>query len=206
MGLTSGFKVKGSGVPRSPRYPTPGTLDSSVLSTMLCRIPVSYPRFQCRIHDVLCSKDGIINIADDIIVMGRGKSPQAAIHDHGVNILALLQHLTRHKLKLNPDNIKFKSHTAPFMGHILTTDGLKPSKEIAKAVLEMPKPQDKVATRRFLGTIIYLSKFCPNLSEIVHPLWVLTHVRQDFIRADQHTKAFNEAKQLVSTAPYLRYF
>ena len=53
------------------------------------------------------------------------------------------------------------------MGHILTTDGLKPSTEIAKAVLEMPQPQDKAATRRFLNTITYLSKFCPNLSEIV---------------------------------------
>ena len=67
------------------------------------------------------------------------------------------------------------------MGHILTTDGLKPSTEIAKAVLEMPQPQDKAATRRFLSTITYLSKFCPNLSEIVHPLRVLTHVKQDFI-------------------------
>ena len=150
--------------------------------------------------------DGIINIADDIIVMGRDKSPQAAIHDRDKNVLTLLQCLTQHKLKLNPDKIKFKSHTAPFMGHILTTDGLKPSTEIAKAVLEMPQPQDKAGTRRFLGTITYLSEFCPNLSEIVHPLWVLTHVKQDFIWTDQHTKAFNQAKQVVSIAPCLHYF
>ena len=133
--------------------------------------------------------DGIIKIADDIIVMGRRESPQAAIHDHGENVLALLQRLTQNKLKLNPEKIKFKSHTAPFMGHILTTDGLKPRTDIAKAVLEMPQPQDKAATHRFLGTITYLSKFCPNLSEIVHPLRVLTHVKQDFIWADQHTKS-----------------
>ena len=114
--------------------------------------------------------DVIINIADDIIIMGRGESPQAAIHDHDENVLALPKRLTQHKLKLNPDKIKFKSNTATFMGHILTTDGLKPSAEIAKTVLKMPQPQDKAATRRFLGTITYLSKFCPNLSEIVHPL------------------------------------
>ena len=101
---------------------------------------------------------------------------------------------TQHKLQLKTrvkDKIKFKSHTAPIMGHIFTTEGLQPSSESSKAVLEMSLPQDKAATRRFLDTITCLSKFCPNLSDIVHPLRVLTHLKQDFIWADQHTKAFN---------------
>ena len=38
------------------------------------------------------------------------------------------------------------------------------------------------------------------------PLQDLTHLKQQFIWADQHTKAFQEAKHLVSTAPCLRYF
>ena len=162
--------------------------------------------FQRRIHDVLCGIDGIINIADDIIVMGRDDSMQAAILDHDRTVVQLLKRLTQHQLKLNPDKIHLKSHTAPFMGHILTPEGLKPSTEIAKAVLEIPQPQDKAATRRFLGTITYLSKFCPNLSEVVHPLRNLTHTTQDFLWADQHSQAFQQAKHLVSTASCLRYF
>ena len=54
--------------------------------------------------------DEIINIADDIIVMGWGEYPQAAIHDHGKNVLALLRRSTQHKLKLNPNKIKFIQH------------------------------------------------------------------------------------------------
>lgn len=53
---------------------------------------------------------------------------------------------------------------------------------------------------------MYLSKFCPHLSRVGNPLWGLTHLKQQFIRADQNTKAFQEAKHLVSTAPCLRYF
>ena len=41
---------------------------------------------------------------------------------------------------------------------------------------------------------------------MVHSLQDLTHLKQQFIWADQHTKAFQEAKHLVSTAPRLRYF
>ena len=70
----------------------------------------------------------------------------------------------------------------------------------------MPQPQDKAATRRFLGIITYLSKFCPNLSEVVRPLRDLTHIKQDFLWAEQHSKAFSQAKELVSKAPCLRYF
>ena len=64
------------------------------------------------------------------------------------------------------------------------------------------QPEEKAATRRFLGT----RKFCPRLSRVVHPLQDLTHLKQQFIWADQHTKAFQEAKHLVFTAPCVRYF
>ena len=162
--------------------------------------------FQRRIHDVLCGLEGVVNIADDIIVIGRGTSLKEATHDHDRTVIELLDRLSRYHLKLNPDKVKLKTCSAPFMGHTLTPEGLKPSNEIANAVLNMPQPQDKAATRRFLGTITYLSKFCPRLSEVVRPLRDLTHIDQKFLWADQHTEALRQAKELVSQAPCLRYF
>jgi len=162
--------------------------------------------FQRRLHDVLCGIDGVVSIADDIIVIGRGESLTDASRDHDATVLNLLSRLSQHNLELNPDKIEFKMSTAPFMGHILTPEGLKPSIEIVTAVLDMPQPQDKAATRCFLGIITYLSKFCPNLSEVVRPLHDLTHIKQDFLRSEQHSKALIQAKELVSKAPCLCYF
>ena len=48
----------------------------------------------------------------------------------------------------------------------------------------MLQPQDKAATQCFLGTITYLSKFCPRISEVVRPLQGLTHLNQEFLWAD----------------------
>ena len=79
------------------------------------------------------------------------------------------------------------------MGHVLTPEGLKLSMEIVTAALDMPQPQDKAATRRFLGTITYLAKFCPNLSKVICPLHDLTHLKQEFLWFEQHSKAFTEA-------------
>ena len=161
--------------------------------------------FQRRLHDILCEIDGVVNIADDIIVIGRGETLTEATRDH-VTVKNLLSRLSQHNLKINPDKIKFKTSTAPFMGHILTPEGLKPSTEIVTAVLDMPQPQDKAATRHFLGIITYQFKFCPNLSEVVRPLRDLTHIKQDFLWSHQHSRAFMQAKELVSTALCLRYF
>ena len=178
------------------------TNESSFLTTMhtpwgryrWTRLPFgissSPEEFQRRLHDILCGMEGVVNIADDIIVVGRGESLTEAHVDHDKTVLELLERLSQHNLKLNPDKIKFKTCTAPFMGHELSPEGLKPSTEITSAVLNMPQPQDKAATRRFLGTITYLSKFCPNLSEVVRPLRDLTHADKEFLWADQHTEAF----------------
>lgn len=79
--------------------------------------------FQRRLHDVLCGIEGMGNIADDIIVVvGWGESLAASTRDHDHTVINLLNRLSQHKLKLNPDKIKFKTSTAPFMGDILTPE------------------------------------------------------------------------------------
>ena len=46
--------------------------------------------------------EGVVNIADDIIVVGRGDSLTDAHIDHDNTVLELLKRLSRHNLKLNP--------------------------------------------------------------------------------------------------------
>ena len=144
--------------------------------------------FQRRLHDVLCGIKGVINIANDITVVGRGTSLADALVDYDPTELELLESLSEHNLRLNPEKVKFKTDTAPFMGHVLTPEALKPSAGIVSAILDMPRPEDKAATCRFIGTINCLFKFCPHLSEVVLPLRDLTHINQAFIWADLHTE------------------
>lgn len=106
-----------------------------------------------------------MNIANDIIVVGRGESSADASRDHDHTVINLLNHLSQRHLKLNPDKIKFKTSNAPFMGHILTPEGLKSSSEIASG-----------SNTSFPRNNYLSSKFCPNLSEIVRPLRNLTHL------------------------------
>jgi len=59
------------------------------------------------------------------------------------------------------------------MEHLATLDSLKPGPEKIRAILEMPELQDVAGWWWFLGTMQYLAKFLPKLSELKGPLRML---------------------------------
>ena len=73
-------------------------------------------------------------------------------------------------LKLNRSKMKIMTTEVPYIGHILTANGLKPDPSKVQAAEEMPSPADKPALLRFLGMVNYMSKFIPNLAELAQPL------------------------------------
>jgi hypothetical protein len=52
----------------------------------------------------------------------------------------------------------------PFIGHLLTPQGLIPDPSKVEAILKMPLPTDVKLLSRALGMVNYLAKFLPNLS------------------------------------------
>ena len=93
-----------------------------------------------------------------------------------------------------------------FMGHILTSKGLKPDPEKIKAILQMPEPEDITALKRFLGMVTYLSKFMPHLSQMTGPLRSLEDKGMEFQWMKQHSIAMETIKKFLTEAPVLRYY
>ena len=152
---------------------------SSLLTTMLTpigrvrwlRLPFgisSAPEeFQRRQREVL---EGVINIADDILIYGCGDTQEEADKDHDKNLIDLLERCKERSLKLNPEKLKFRLHELSFMGHKVTTNGLKPDESKIEAITSMPVPTDKKAVLRFLGMCNFLAQYIPRLSEACAPL------------------------------------
>lgn len=93
-----------------------------------------------------------------------------------------------------------------YIGHSLTSEGLKPDPDKIQAVDKMPKPTCKQETLSLLGFVNYLAKFLPRLSEIAHPIRELTTKNRSFVWSKQHEEAFKEIKTLVSRHPVLKYY
>ena len=92
------------------------------------------------------------------------------------------------------------------MGHQLTAEGLKPDPSKVEAILKLQTPKTKEDIERLNGTVNYLAKFLPKLSQVMDPLRRLTQKGVEWYWGDVEDKAFNEVKQLVTQAPILAYY
>ena len=83
---------------------------------------------------------------------------------HDRNLIAVLERFKQHHVELNVDKTKFLLLEATSMGDVITTDGLQLNPVTVQTVVNIPNPVDKEADHIFYGTINYLSKLYPQLS------------------------------------------
>ena len=135
----------------------------------------SAPEIYQKIMDnMIAGIKGASAIIDDILIAGE------TLEEHDAILRKVVERATSYNLKLNFDKCKIRKSSVPYMGHIVSDQGLKPDPDKIKAIINMPTPQDKEGVRRFLGLIQYLSKFIPNLSDLDASLRILLKSNVEF--------------------------
>lgn len=135
---------------------------------------------------------GAVAIMDDILIA----APTVKMHDE--ILCKVIERATSYNLKLNFNKCRIRQSQVPYIGHLLTAEGLKPDPAKVQAVRGMPEPVDKEGVRRFLGFVTYLSKFIPNLSEEDAPLRQLLKSNVEFAWQPAQKRAFARLKELCS--------
>ena len=77
--------------------------------------------------------------------------------------------------KLNKAKFDFKCSQVPFIGHLLSNEGVKPDPKKIEGIVNMETPTDVQGAQRLIGMVKHLSKFLSNLSELCQLLCKLTH-------------------------------
>lgn len=109
-------------------------------------------------------------------------------------------------LKFNPAKLKLRVNEVKYVGHVLTSQGLKPDPDKVKAIIDMPPPKDKEGVQRFLGTVNYLDKFIEHKAAIQGPISQLTQKDTPFVWDTPQQQAFEQLKKVLSNSPVLSYF
>ena len=120
--------------------------------------------FQSELSQLIEGIDGTANVQDDIII----HAPTRELHDEQVRLV--LTCIRESGLKLNKQKCKFGASQLSYLGHVISSEGLKPDSKKVQAILDMPPPQNKSDMQCFLGAINYFGKFIPNLSTLTEPL------------------------------------
>ena len=87
-----------------------------------------------------------------------------------------------------------------------TANGVKPDEAKIKAIQEYTRPESKQDVLRLLGMVNFIAKFVPRISNTTAPLRELTRKNVEFHWIDQHEKAFNDLKRLLTEPGTLIYY
>ncbi|KAK7095117.1 hypothetical protein V1264_002767 [Littorina saxatilis] len=169
-------------------------------------ISVAPEEFQRRMDEAVQGLPGVFAVHDDIIVWGKGDTDEEASVDHDRNVQSLLQRCREKNVKLNKQKVELKKTEISYLGHVISKEGLKVDPKKVDAINSFRQPEDKADVQRLLGMVGYLQKFAPQLSEKAAPLRELVKKNVLFRWNEDHTKALDEIKAMLSEPPVLRYF
>ena len=92
-----------------------------------------------------------------------------------------------------------------YLGHILSTKGIKPLPSKTKAIQNRHPPKMPKQVHAFLGLISYYRKFIKNFPRIAKPLTLLTCQQAKFEWTPIQHNAFLMLKESIIQAPILHY-
>jgi hypothetical protein len=101
---------------------------------------------------------------DDIIILGE------TYEEHENNLLTVFKRLQAANLKINPDKCQFGRKSLKYLGHLVTSEGIRTDPDKFNAILELREPTNVRGVRRFLGVASWYRRFVPNFSQIAAPL------------------------------------
>lgn len=143
---------------------------------------------------------GVSVYIDDILVMG------SSTKDHLHNLQKVLEKLQSAGLRLNMDKCFFLQPSITYLGHVIDKEGLHPTQDKVEAIQDAPRPRNLTGLRSFLGPMNYYSKFLPNLSTTLSPLYVLLNKKQKWEWSTAQAKAFQIAKEALQGDALLVHF
>ena len=118
----------------------------------------------------------------------------------------MLKIISEKELKINLEKCQFMRPEINFLGHRLCKEGLKPQYEKVRTIKEAPRPENAQQLKAFLGLINYYGKFVGNISDILSPLYKLIQKNETFHWGNDQEKAFNKAKDILSSETLLVHF
>ena len=117
----------------------------------------------------------------------------------------VFQRIREAGLKLNLDKCKFVRENLPFLGHIITQEGISPDPSTVQWIQEFPVSTTVKKLRSFLGLAGYYRKFVKGFSQVAAPLFKLLKNDVHFTWTVDQENAFQTIKDKLISAPILIY-
>ncbi|VVC41753.1 Ribonuclease H-like domain,Integrase, catalytic core,Reverse transcriptase domain [Cinara cedri] len=156
--------------------------------------------FQKLIEQLFQGYDCIANFLDDIIITGQDRV------EHLNNLDKVFNILNDAGLKVKLSKCEFFKSEIEYLGLIISAVGLRKCENKVRAIADAPAPRNTTQVKSFSGMVNYYSKFLPNVSIIMKPIYNLLTKNKHFCWTPDCQIAFDKIKELVISDKVLVHF
>ena len=142
----------------------------------------------------------VIVYLDDILITGNTEEA------HLKALEEVLGRLERAGLRVKQSKCVFMRPSVTYLGHVINADGLHPLQDRVRAIRDAPAPRSVTELKSYLGILSYYSKFLPNLSSTLHPLYYLLKKDVQWVWGAPQIEAFAASKELLTSSNCLTHF
>lgn len=181
------FRVFGRGLFQITRLPF-GLVNSPATLSRLMDQVLGYGELEPNIFVYL----------DDIVVASN------SFEEHIQCLKEVARRLNDANLSINIEKSRFCVPELPYLGFILSREGVRPNPDKVEAIVNFERPSSVRSLRRFLGMVNYYHRFVEGFSEITAPLTDLLKGKPKVITWNNQAEiAFNILKEKLICAPIL---
>lgn len=136
---------------------------------------------------------------DDIIVFS------TSLQEHISNLNQVFNKLEQANLKVQLDKSEFLHKEVAFLGHIVSSEGVKPNPEKIEAVKKFPIPKTPKQIKSFLGLLGYYRKFIKDFANLTKPMTECLRKDKKITMNPEYVNCFEKCKTLLCENPILQY-
>ena len=175
-----------------------GHFEFQVMPFGLTNAPATFQRLMDVVLRGL-TLDSCLVYLDDVLVHSR------TFEEHLCRLRAVFERLRTAGLKLRTEKCQFVRSEVPYLGHVVSAEGIATDPTKVDKVRNWPNPRTKTEVRSFINFAGYYRRFVPGFSTIAAPLHNLTTGHSKFTWTTEAERAFATLKEKLTEAPVLAF-
>ena len=159
--------------------------------------------FQAKIYDLIGDIKGVRTYIDDILCIGKNSFAQ-----HLTQLEEIFRRFQKAGLKVNAPKCSFGLKEIPYLGYIISRDGVKPDPKKVQGILDLKRPSTAKEMKSLIGMIQFYRDMWQRRSHILSPLIDAAagkKSKSSIIWTKEMDEAFIKVKQMIAEEVFLTY-